>query len=98
MRFAEAEELYRRAVGIRERVLGSTHPDTVGAKHNLAELARAAGREDEAVAIQMGILQDLGVDPEDVQGGGGSLEQGGARDKDRAEESRSKSDDTIWKP
>ena len=98
-RFGEAEELYRRAVQIRERVLGCAHPDTVGVKHNLAELVRAAGREDEAVAIQMGILQDLGVDPEDVEGGGGSLEHGSrARDEDRAGESRNKSDDTVWKP
>ena len=43
-RYAEAEPLYKRALTIREKALGSGHPDVAESLNNLAELYRAQGR------------------------------------------------------
>ena len=97
-RFDKAEALYRRAVRIREGVLGSAHPDTVGAKHNLSELVRAMGREEEAVAIQMSILEDLGVDADSIEGVDRHQEQGSRRGEKTTATINSEDDDRVWKP
>jgi tetratricopeptide (TPR) repeat protein len=47
-RYAEAEPLYKRALGIREDVLGSKHPDVASSLNYLANLHRAQGRYAEA--------------------------------------------------
>jgi tetratricopeptide (TPR) repeat protein len=41
--YAGAEPLYRRALAIREKALGSEHPDVAQSLNNLAELLRAKG-------------------------------------------------------
>lgn len=50
-RFAEAEELYRRALRLQEQRLGGLHPDIIATLDNLAELYRVWGRYDEAEAF-----------------------------------------------
>ena len=47
-RYAEAEPLYVRALGINEKVLGPEHPDTARSLNNLAELWQSQGRYAEA--------------------------------------------------
>ena len=42
-KYAEAEPLYRRALGIREKALGPEHPDVATSLNNLAELYRPRG-------------------------------------------------------
>lgn len=46
--FADAEQLYRRALEIRERVQGPQHPDVAATLNNLAGLEAAQGRYDAA--------------------------------------------------
>jgi tetratricopeptide (TPR) repeat protein len=46
--FAEAEQLYRRALEIRERVQGPNHPDVAMVLNNLAALEAAQGQYDAA--------------------------------------------------
>ena len=43
-RYADAETLYERALAIREKALGSEHPDVAQALNNLAVLYDAQGR------------------------------------------------------
>lgn len=50
-RFAEAEALYRRALGIRERAFGREHPETVASRVALFALYRGQGRRAEAEAL-----------------------------------------------
>jgi WD40 repeat protein len=47
-KFEEAEALYRRVLGIREKVLGPEHPDTANSFNNLAVLLRNKGDYDSA--------------------------------------------------
>jgi tetratricopeptide (TPR) repeat protein len=47
-RYAEAEPLYRRALGIREKSLGKEHPDVVTDLNNLAGLLKTQGKYAEA--------------------------------------------------
>jgi tetratricopeptide (TPR) repeat protein len=47
-RYAEAEPLYQRAIGITEKTLGPDHPDLAIKLDNLAALYRATGRYAEA--------------------------------------------------
>ncbi len=47
-RYAEAEPLYQRSLGIREKSLGAEHPDVAQSLNNLAELYRVQGRYAEA--------------------------------------------------
>ena len=47
-RYERAEPLYKKALDIRERVLGAGHPDTAGSYNNLALLYESQGRYDEA--------------------------------------------------
>jgi tetratricopeptide (TPR) repeat protein len=51
--YAEAEPLYRRALSIREKVLGPEHPDTATILDNLAELYRQQGRYAEAENLEL---------------------------------------------
>ena len=46
--YAEAEDSIRRALALRERVLGSEHPDVAASCNNLAALYRAQGRYEAA--------------------------------------------------
>jgi tetratricopeptide (TPR) repeat protein len=46
--YAEAEPLYQRSLSIREKVLGSDHPDVANSLNNLAELYRVQGKYAEA--------------------------------------------------
>ena len=47
-KYAEAEPLYKRALGIREKALGPDHPDVATGLNNLAELYRVQGKYAEA--------------------------------------------------
>jgi tetratricopeptide (TPR) repeat protein len=47
-RYAEAESLYKRSLGIREKALGPDHPDVGASLNNLARLYRDQGRHPEA--------------------------------------------------
>jgi CHAT domain-containing protein/tetratricopeptide (TPR) repeat protein len=51
-RFAEAEPLYRGALGIRDKTLGATHPDTVRLVGQLGIIYRQLGRAGEAEALE----------------------------------------------
>jgi Flp pilus assembly protein TadD len=50
-RTKEAEPLYKRALAIRERMLGPGHPYTVTTRNNLAGMYRKLGRTKEAEAL-----------------------------------------------
>ena len=62
--------LYLRAVETRLQRLSPTHPDTIAARHNLAEMMIVLGRDEDAALIQEEILRDLGYEEE----GGGDAE------------------------
>ncbi len=51
-RYAEAEPLYRRSLGIREKALGPVHTDIVKSLDNYAALLRMAGREAQATRME----------------------------------------------
>ncbi|MCC9000405.1 MAG: tetratricopeptide repeat protein, partial [Candidatus Contendobacter sp.] len=50
-RYQEAEELYRRALAIREQALGPDHPGTAASLNNLAVVLNAQGRLADAEAL-----------------------------------------------
>ena len=50
---ADAEPLYRRALAIREKALGSEHPAIAQILENYAALLRDAGRSAEDAAIEV---------------------------------------------
>ncbi len=50
-RYVEAEPLYKRALGTRERVLGAKHPSTALSLNNLAFLYYSQGRYEEAESL-----------------------------------------------
>jgi tetratricopeptide (TPR) repeat protein len=56
-RYAEAEPLYQRALAIRERELGASHPNTVTSLNNLAELYRVQGKYVEAEPLYQRALE-----------------------------------------
>jgi tetratricopeptide (TPR) repeat protein len=47
----EAERLYRRALGIKEKLLGSIHPDVAMTLNNMAVLSKTRGRYIEAESM-----------------------------------------------
>jgi hypothetical protein len=51
-RYSEAELLYARALAIREKALGSEHPDLATSLENYAELLQATARTDEAERME----------------------------------------------
>ncbi len=69
-RYAEVEPLYKRSLGIREKVLGPNHPDVATALNNLAALYQAQGRYAEAAPLIKRALaiseKTLGPDHRDV--------------------------------
>jgi len=69
-RYNDAVNLYLRAVETRLQRLSPTHPDTITARHNLAEMMIVLGRDEDAALIQEEILRDLGYEEE----GGGDAE------------------------
>ena len=50
-RYTESESFCQRALAIREKVLGLTHPDVAGSLNNLAELYRNQGKYAEAMPL-----------------------------------------------
>ena len=50
-RVDEAAALYRRAIAIKQEVLGPSDPEVASTLHNLALLFKAAGRAEEAESI-----------------------------------------------
>ncbi len=67
-----AEQLYRRSLAIREKALGSDHPDVAMSLDNLAKLYQAQGKYAEAepllqrsLAIRKGATKRLGAKPPD---------------------------------
>lgn len=70
-RLDAAERSYREALSLRREDLGASHEDTVATLYSLAECVRAAGREEEAVAMQAEILTLLGVEKEGAAAGSG---------------------------
>ena len=71
-RFAEAEPLYRRSLGIYEKALGPNHPDVGRSLNNLAALYQVQGRFTDAETLyrrSLGIREKaLGPDHMDVGG------------------------------
>ena len=65
----EAKPCYEAALSTRSKLLGAAHQDTIAAKHNLAELLLASGRDLEAAALQQEILDTLGVEDEGEEKG-----------------------------
>jgi tetratricopeptide (TPR) repeat protein len=55
-RYAEAEPLFQRALGIREKTLGPEHPDVAESLNNLAALHYAQGKYAEAEALHQRAL------------------------------------------
>ncbi len=51
-KYAEAEPLYQRALGIVEKALGPEHPHVAQSLENYAALLRKTGRDDEAVKLE----------------------------------------------
>ena len=51
-KYAEAEALYKRALAIREKALGSDHPDVVASMNNLAKIYYAEGKYAEAESLE----------------------------------------------
>lgn len=49
----KAEPLYRRALAIRGRALGSSHPEVAKTLEDLANALRKLGRADEAVSLEL---------------------------------------------
>ena len=64
---AQAIVIGERLVADQERVLGPDHPDTLGSRHALAGVYRAAGRTEEAISLHEQVLpayeRVLGLDP-----------------------------------
>jgi len=56
-RYAEAEPLYRRALGILEEMLGAEHPDVATSVNNLAQLLQATNRPGEAEPLMRRVLE-----------------------------------------
>jgi hypothetical protein len=50
-KYNEAEALHREALGLREKVFGRDHPNTLTSMNNLAEVLRPQGKHDEAEAL-----------------------------------------------
>jgi tetratricopeptide (TPR) repeat protein len=50
---AKAEPLYRRALSIRQKALGSSHPEVAKTLEDLATVLRKLGRGNEAVALDL---------------------------------------------
>ena len=50
--YAEAEPLYQRALAIREKALGSQHPDVAAILEKYSRLLRKTNREDEAIKLE----------------------------------------------
>jgi hypothetical protein len=51
--FEKAEQLYYRILGTRDRVLGADHPNTLTSINHLAALLRKAGRDEQALALDL---------------------------------------------
>jgi tetratricopeptide (TPR) repeat protein len=51
-KYAEAEPLYQRALGIREKALGPEHPNVATVLENYAVLLRQTGRESHATEME----------------------------------------------
>ncbi len=51
-RYAEAEPLNKRSLAVREKALGSDHPDVAQSLENYADLLRKTGRNDEAKELE----------------------------------------------
>ena len=51
-KYAEAEPHFKRALAIREKVLGAEHPKVAGSLNNLAALYDAQGKYGEAEPLQ----------------------------------------------
>src|SRR5260370_773531 len=69
-RYADAEPLFKRALAIREKALGTNHPLVATSLNNLAELYRAQGRYAEAETLYQRALavreKALGLDHPNV--------------------------------
>lgn len=48
-----AEPLYRRALAIREKALGLSHPEVAKILEDLANVLRKLGQKEEAVALEL---------------------------------------------
>ena len=62
-RFTEADSLYRRALGIAEKSLGSNHPDVAQTLADYALLLRKTKRKSEAVALNARAREILARNP-----------------------------------
>ena len=66
-KYSEAEGLFKRALAIREKALGASHPDVGQTLHNLANLYLNQGKYSEAEGLYKRALvireKALGVEP-----------------------------------
>lgn len=53
---SQAEEVFRRSLDLKEKLQGPTHPDTINVLGSLAEALRAAGKEEESLAMHRDLL------------------------------------------
>jgi tetratricopeptide (TPR) repeat protein len=69
-KYGEAEALYKRALAIREQVLGASHPDVAQTLHNLANVYQLQGKYGQAEGLSKRALvireQVLGANHPDV--------------------------------
>lgn len=64
-KYDKAETYYRQALRLRQQLLTPQHPDSIATYHNLAEVKRNQGQEEEAQKIQKDILNILGYKDEE---------------------------------
>jgi tetratricopeptide (TPR) repeat protein len=50
-KYEQAEGMHRRALGLRETVLGKKHPYTLSSMADLAHIWKSQGRDQEAIAL-----------------------------------------------
>src|SRR5262249_17588513 len=62
-RYAEAEPLFKRALAIREAVVGPDHPDAVASVNNLASLYQAEGRTADALPLMERMIESGRAQP-----------------------------------
>ena len=63
--FDNARNVYERALKIRSKTSGDSHPESIVTMHNLAECHLAAGNEEQANSIQQQIIKLVGGDKQE---------------------------------
>jgi tetratricopeptide (TPR) repeat protein len=56
-KYEQAEEMYRQALGLMEKVLGKEHPDTLESMNNLANIQMGQGKYEQAEVLDRQALR-----------------------------------------